>query len=753
MSAAQAFFEANFPGEVAGKSLSHPAAAAMARLLDSGAYSGATLCTCRQARGQAVNPELLIVDVEVALGQRATVNDIRSVERIGIAYGRPDILPAVYPLRDDFPVEVPHLNLAGRGMPRSLCLFDMPPEEALRLSTPFVLIERVRFWMRETAYGRLHGDDQPLDPVFLGAAIQLILPHGMDEQIDMFLAFRRSDRDDAPVILSPVDKDQMAGVRGMSVIVIETKSLPHGRLREVPVNVAELIEAYRERGIDLVPAFITTLRAWLPKPHWKQLSDRNCLIILRTPLEREPGRVDGLATKAFFTDCKAGELAERLGAFHEASGFVGVLLTQPPIDIETLRKLALAPMDVYRPFDRAMALSASGVGESPNATKRVLLVGAGALGSQIALTAARMGLGSWTIVDADYLLPHNMARHALSHFHVGRPKADALAYEIRGLLGEGAASSLVAGIEDSPGDVLSSAEMVIDTSASVPAARWIATASTHLGRTCSAFLNPTGTDLVLLVEGEGRRPRLDHVEMSYYWALASGEGPEGHLSSGKIGLFPSGGCRRASLAISQADIGALAPLAVKRLLQYPLPARGLVEILTLTSANDAVFSHGSAVYSETDLGGWTLAVSGDVLDGIVADRKAADGLETGGILVGTWDRVRRRVYVVGRYAPPPDSLAGPTSFVRGAEGVYQTLETVERLTAGNLTYIGEWHTHPIGYGSQPSADDRTLLRWIGDVLIFSDVPAIMLIAGADGVRAILGRSEATCSIPHLNAEP
>ena len=73
-------------------------------------------------------------------------------------------------------------------------------------------------------------------------------------------------------------------------------------------------------------------------------------------------------------------------------------------------------------------------------------------------------------------------------------------------------------------------------------------------------------------------------------------------------------------------------------------------------------------------------------------------------------------------------------------GVYQTLKSVEQRTAQNLTYVGEWHTHPPGYTSRPSHDDRTLLRWIEDVLVFLDVPPLMMIAGRDGLRLLLGES-------------
>src|SRR5206468_123840 len=110
-------------------------------------------------------------------------------------------------------------------------------------------------------------------------------------------------------------------------------------------------------------------------------------------------------------------------------------LTAPPPDMEALRKLTIFPMDVHRPFGRGLAQASSGLGVITSEPIHVTLVGAGALGSQIAMTAARMGLGVWAIVDPDHILPHNMARYGLSSLFVGRPKAEALAREINNLLG------------------------------------------------------------------------------------------------------------------------------------------------------------------------------------------------------------------------------------------------------------------------------------------------------------------------------
>ena len=57
---------------------------------------------------------------------------------------------------------------------------------------------------------------------------------------------------------------------------------------------------------------------------------------------------------------------------------------------------------------------------------RVVLVGAGALGSQIHDHLSRMGWGRWSVIDQDTLLPHNVARHRLGEMAVGISKVSAI---------------------------------------------------------------------------------------------------------------------------------------------------------------------------------------------------------------------------------------------------------------------------------------------------------------------------------------
>lgn len=753
MSSWQTYLEGLYPSLLPPDDLTHPAAKGMAALLTSNSYFGGKLVACR--RGNAIWPEgnLIIVDLEIELGQRKLSNAIKPVERVGITFTGQRSLPSVYPLREDFPSDVPHLNLTWGDEPRSLCLFEMPTEEALRLATPFVLIERVRFWMRETAYGRLHGEDQPLDPLIMSTGQVIVLPTpltGDDSQI--FYGLRRSDHDGCPAFLIPASQAGREirgdGKNGFSAICLTTQPLPHGRIRTLPRNVAELLAIYSELGVDLLESLRAAFREWLSKQELKSLMQMSCLILISTPIERSPGQIGRHSVKAFLTECKAEELALRVGSVSTAGGFTGALIGAAPADVVVvdLEKLLLTVADVHRPYERAIARAASGLEQEKRSPTAVALIGAGAIGSQVAMTAARMGVGQWTIVDPDHLMPHNLARHALGPEYVGWAKAEAMATAIRGMLGLEAARPFVGRINDGLiGDkALEDANVVVDASASVPVGRWLAAVSAHAGRTVSVFMNPSGTDLVILREGALRKPRLDHVEMSYYWWLANDSELATHLVDGRVGMFPSGGCRTPSLSLPQTNIGILSSVAAKRVLLDAAPDEASIEIWRLFETGTTVSRKAADSFREVLVGGWTVAVSVQVIEGVVAARKTVGALETGGILVGSWDRVRRRAYIVGHYDPPPDSVHSSTGFIRGSVGVYQTLKSVEFRTAQNLTYVGEWHTHPPGYTSRPSGDDRTLLRWIEEVLVFLDVPPLMMIAGRDGLRLLLGTTGEEC---------
>lgn len=747
MSALRVLFGELFLEIIEVTALRRRGAAALAMLISSGRYDGARLLACARRDDGA---ELLTLEVLVPLGQRTPINPIHEVEPLAIFYPSDEAVPSVYPLRDDFP-EVPHLNIADERQPRSLCLFEMPADEALRIATPFVLVERTRHWLRETAHGRLHGDDQPLDPLFAASRHSIVLPPGGVRDSEVLAGFKRSDQDDSPVLLERVGGPVSRGARGMptfACVSLVTPALPHGRLQSLPRTVWRLLDVYRDLGVDLLDPLRAALKAWAQDKRWVPLLDQRCLLLLTTPIERSPGQTDGAATKGFFIDRKGGELGEALGVMVKSpDGSFGLILGQPTAAQEALAAMPAEAVNIRWGFDRALARAASG--HPPDeAGCKVALIGAGALGSQVAIDAARGGMGEWSIIDPDHLMPHNLARHALSADYVGVPKAIALADEIVGLLGPDAASSTVDDVrllgESAP--QLLEANLVIDASASVPCARWLACTSLHTAPTSSVFLNPSGQDLVVLREGSGRTPRLDHLEMLYYWLLACDPILEGHLRTGGA-IMPSGGCRNPSVQLAQTAVAAAAAHAVEELFQAPPTTGGEIILWHRSEVGILRLHTPGEPFVEVELDGWTVAVRCSIIRQVAEARVAAGGLETGGILVGGWDRQHRKAWVVAHLDPPPDSEHSATGFVRGLVGVHRTLEHIETATAVNLTYVGEWHTHPEGHASQPSEDDRLLMRWIGDAVAFSDVPPLMIIAGHDGIRLMLGSVNCSVMLP------
>lgn len=737
------WFAASFTEAVDSDKLGKPRAKQLAALLLSATYDGATLRECW--REPKDGHEILVLDVNVPLGQRALVNAVELIEPVVVLIGRDELLPQVYPLREAFPEHVPHFNFAPKEQPRSLCLYEAPSEEVRRTYTALAFMERVRWWFVETAYGRLHGENQPLDPLFQLAGLTLILPRV--EEIKpgaMFIAAKVTEYESSParlIVISPESAAKLVDKQGSyATVYLSTQPVEHGRIRGLPFDVSQLIACYSEIGFDLKTELIAAFEAMHGQPQGVFLLSRPLLLIVETPLTREDGRVEARTVKAYLTKMSAGEVAQFLGALMFGEGYwirpIGTTLHE-----RDLSQIDIIPADAHDPFDRARARIASG--HLPKEHVLVALLGAGAMGSQLAITACRGGYGQWIIVDDDFLLPHNLARHALGPEYLGHSKADALANDLNHMLGRGAAEPIHSNLLNAPDGgrwpgVLREVGQIIDASASVTVARWLACDSEREARAASCFLSPSGKDAVLIIEGANRSTRLDHLEMTYYRHLVSDIRLADHLSGGEIALYV-GGCRSPSVKIPQTKVAAFAACAVETVCEQEWPEAGRVSVWRSRDNLQGIdyISIEGELYESCQIGDWTVWVRRALLIAASAARTQAAQFETGGILVGTWDRDRKIIYVVSHYDPPPDSKQEPDGFVRGMVGVYEAIADVHRRTAENLTYIGEWHTHPPGYGSKPSSDDRRLLRWVHDALQWSDAPALILIVGEDGYRFVL----------------
>jgi len=101
--------------------------------------------------------------------------------------------------------------------------------------------------------------------------------------------------------------------------------------------------------------------------------------------------------------------------------------------------------------------------------------------------------------------------------------------------------------------------------------------------------------------------------------------------------------------------------------------------------------------------------------------------ETGGVLVGHFDRQHRIIYVVDALGSPKDSTEWPALYIRGVRGLRAELERIGKVTLSNLEYVGEWHSHPARCAPSPSSTDQRALATLAAQMTGTGSPAVMLI--------------------------
>lgn len=722
---------------VSPENLSEPGLRALCALLQRDDYTGANFLEAR--RSNSGETEVVLLEALPVLGQKTAVNDIRHSEPMAVVSRADRQIPSVYPVRCDFPQNVPHMNYGYLGDRRSLCLFDAKASDVAHIYSPDLLVERVRWWLGETAHGELHGKDQPLDPVIAPGICDLILPHDFDPEVQQqFFAFRSSDRALPPVTLVPANENSANWQDSYGTTVLLTKPVPHGSLLDLPRNMAELHETYNQIGIDIKALLKEEFHGDLGEGAKQVQINSGLLLIVVTPLLREDGSVGERSTRAYLNkNSNLQQVGIDLGLLCAAGGKVAKLLQEMPTNELALGKIPLLPLNVVTGFNPDQARISSGLGAGSR--EGFVAIGAGALGSQVIDNCARMGADDWVVVDDDFLLPHNLARHDAPGWKVGQSKSDIAKESIDNLFGPVSAVSLhenVGGAEESDvlTDALTSERQIVDLSASLDVSRSLAMRENIKTPLVSYFVNPSGASLIEFSEGQDRQVHLTDIEMGYYWLVFANTELNEHLAVGNT--VQIGSCRDASVTIPQHRMSLFAAIASGQVID---PAQktesGQIKVWEARANGEVkVLKYEIPPFVKVELGDWSVSVSAVVQATVSEARTAAGHVETGGILLGSCDRINRCIYITGASQAPADSCAGASYFERGGYEVAQSIMSAERMTMSHLTYIGEWHTHPLGVRNEPSSDDEKLLDWITERRELYVMPGIMLIMGENGLR-------------------
>ena len=699
----------------------------------------AHLIECKQTTS---GDEVIVFNAEAEIGQ-IIEHDIKFLERIAVKFDALDaVMPEVLALRRNFP-SVPHINLTSEEFPKSLCVTEQKFSEWKLRSTGVTFVKEILHWLEGTAKGNLHAEDQPLEPLLWGSEDIIILPHDLFTKYGpsepLFIPFVNKVNDFRILIAERpefIDKDR--NPLEYVATFFKTDCLTHGIIKNAPSDLYELHQFLECGNLDLLEELRQHLEIWQNETRSDEILAAKLILIVALPKSRHRNNSQETTEyKAFLIQKSIKEIGCDIGLWTAHDGY-----TVPILGINQLEKGDTISVDMLNPiFSLSSEFAAQLNGFSSRDKRTITAVGLGALGSQVSMNLVRAGYGKWTLIDEDILLPHNLARHALDGFSIGVSKVYGLAASANKTIDEEPIADCIVTNILNPSEsqetteklenAFTNADIILDASASVPVARHLVYDVDSSARRISIYLNPDGTDVVVLAEDKKRKITLDFLEMQYYRYVISEPCLADHLKKKHGHIRFATSCRDVSATIPQDYVALHAAICSRTIHKLTSNEHAFMSIWRINEDQINVQSYQIPVRNSITckIGNWTLCTDEGFIEKVQKARSDKLPNETGGVLVGSYDMQREIVYVADFLPSPPDSEEWPTHYIRGCQGLREQIDKIYEITEKQLEYIGEWHSHPPNCSVKPSQDDRKVFEWISEYMTADGLPPLMLIVG------------------------
>jgi hypothetical protein len=706
------------------------------------------------------------VNVSVNLPTRGTVDnvDIREEEPIILVFPRnhyPYQGPRVYSNRRDFPRnQLPHLNPVYPFLPISFCLYRGNFNDWMAEHNIADVVALTQQWLSDAARNRLIPPGDGWEAMRIDEAIGIaIYP---PEQVESYIQqqWNLTNGKDGFAILhcrlrSDKSPDAMTKRYGISVELLDFVEA-----KKADKVVKDILELNRSSSPNLFERHLLGILIWPTADHICDSYFANIPRNLEELFQWEATRGMPLARAIQVYVRNRYRLIDvipiMLGV-RRPFNLIGrtsdielinlfVLLHKTLINNNTWDKDAkIFPLSHRTPLTTAMAreISRSQGLES----QKFLICGCGAVGSKLVLQLARSGCTNLTLVDDDELSPHNLVRHALLGNSVGRNKAVALRDEITAMFREKLHVQAIEGngINTLLADKkkLRDHTLLIDTTASTAFLRAVIDLKLpDEMRVIRAELAHEGQIGVLGIEGSHRNPRLDDV-YAHLFDLACENANLSHwLQKEQIAA-------RNELRFEEVAIGIGCHTDTMRLADDVISFHAAYFSRGFTSRasepSDEGYLQVSFLDAENDISSlkievpkflvihphtapdWEVRITEGARQTIDELVRQAGQNETGGVLIGRMNPIRKTIHVTKALPPPPDSQSTPYMFVRGIQDVWDSVREITSTTGNFIYYVGEWHSHPMGNG-QMSQRDKETARQLQSVLRPADIPTHILIA-------------------------
>ena len=687
------------------------------------------------------NFEIIIIDIEVSRPQRIKI-DIDFIEPIAIIVSTNNVrIPEVLALRKDFPKDLIHTNIRDKPYPVSLCIYEEDSYELALKWTAYSFLEDVRDWFSLSATNNLHSLDQPLEPFLSGAVGEIILPNDYftEKFVKNFLYVHKLKDSNTYIGSFERINDKSEFYLG---VFISLKFQIHGKINYAPQNLFQLNQLLSKDSINIIPELLNDIKNLYEVLNInKELRCCKTFLIFRVPILRqegnEPERHDLYVFKVDKTIFEIGELLDIWEIKSDINDNIAPIICSKP-NFDNLTHIPIEMLNYHIKLSPQYASLYNGINHS---THLITLIGTGALGSQVFSNLARMGFGNWLLIDNDKLYPHNIARHSLYLNFIGCNKALASSYLANNQILDNvpfskAFQKSVYDLSEEEIEEVGQSELIIDISTSISVSRYLALDLKTNTKRVSAFLNPSGTSLIILTEDTERKYRLDLLEMQYYRHLVYENCLEGHLNLEEGKIRYARGCRDITNKINQENVSIFSAICSNRIRQIVKINKPILSIWNIDNVSLEIKLHDftPSNWEIFEISGWHIYVDTWFLEKILNHRKSRIPKETGGIIIGAYDHSRKIVYIVDSILSPTDSKEYPTAYIRGIENVQFELDSIMRKTNNALNYLGEWHSHPDNYSLSFSSDDAILFNWLCKNMDSQGLPAIMIIAGNGNVK-------------------
>ena len=335
-------------------------------------------CNFAELRRSSDSDLWVLIKIDVERPQRPLIA-VRKQEELLILFESTDSVSPTVLIRNDFP-SVPHVDLPVSKTIRFVCLYEESWHEVRMGWTPEKFTRRIGQWLSDASQGKLHRPDQPLEPFLLGGYETIVVPEN-------FLATTAGSARVRSVFANKLTvgrglhrlellrwNQSIDATNPTLVVSMMSRPLEHGALRHNPASILQLHRMMEEAdsGVNVTGNLLSEFRKRL-----RYLSALTCdvevIILMQLRKTRnDRARVEDMEMVAFELNDKA-------------------IFSKKNEDWNTsIPGAGLKAMGAVHEFSRKLAQSMSYEDHDLDET-RIVAIGAGALGSQVAQNLCREG--------------------------------------------------------------------------------------------------------------------------------------------------------------------------------------------------------------------------------------------------------------------------------------------------------------------------------------------------------------------------